>query len=47
MCLEMQDVAGITTIHHPLRNVDSSSGNVCPTTYVHYAADRSAMDPHA
>src|SRR6266481_4031044 len=42
-----EDVAGITTIHHPLRDVDSSSRNVCAATYVHYATDRSAMDPHA
>src|SRR5436190_16585900 len=42
-----EDVAGIAAIHHPLRDVDSSSRNVCAATYVHYAADRSAMDPHA
>src|SRR6266513_2226926 len=42
-----EDVTGITTIHHPLRNVDSCSGYVCAATYVHYATDRSAMDPHA
>src|SRR5438093_4927424 len=42
-----EDVAGITTIHHPLRDVDSSSRNIGTTTYVYHAANRSAMDPHA
>ena len=42
-----EDVAGITTIHDPLCNVDSCSGYVCAATYVDYAADRSAMDSHA
>src|SRR5437870_2244471 len=42
-----EDVAGITTIHHPLRDVDSSSRNIGTTTYVYHAANRAAMDPHA
>src|SRR6266567_2962231 len=42
-----EDVAGITTIHHPLRDVDPGSRNVGATTYVDHAANRAAMDPHA
>src|SRR5436190_24212623 len=42
-----EDVAGITTIHHPLRDVDSSSRDIGATTYVYHAANRAAMDPHA
>src|SRR5207237_7102601 len=40
-------MTGITAIHDTLRNVDSCSGYVCAATYVHYAADRSAVNPHA
>src|SRR5439155_16587281 len=42
-----QDVTGIATIHHPLRDVDSGSGNIGATTYVHYTTDRPAMNSHA
>src|SRR6266436_1351110 len=42
-----EDVTSITTIHHALRDVDSSSRDIGATTYVDHAADRSAMDPHA
>src|SRR6266404_4877212 len=41
-----QDMPSVTTIHHSLRDVDSSSSNVGATTYVHHAADRSAVHPH-
>src|SRR5207248_9242622 len=42
-----KNVARVTAIHHSLRNVDSSPRNVGPTTYVHHAAHRSAMNSHA
>src|SRR6266446_10788141 len=41
-----QDMPGVTTIHHSLRDVDSGSRYVGATTYVHHAADRSAVHPH-
>src|SRR5207302_7357473 len=41
-----ENVTRVTAIHHSLRDIDSSSGNVRATTYVHYAADRSAVNPH-
>ncbi len=41
-----QDMPGVTTIHHSLRDIDTCSGNVGATTYVHHAADRSAVHPH-
>src|SRR5438477_6619807 len=37
---------GITTIHHSLRDVDSGTRYVGATTYVHQAADQSAVHPH-
>src|SRR5439155_24744135 len=45
--LRDENMTGITAIHDPLCNVDSCPRYVCAATYVHYAADRSAMDPHA
>src|SRR5437868_7741701 len=44
--LRNKNVAGVTTIHHPLRGVDSGARYVRATTYVHHAADRSAVHPH-
>src|SRR5437667_11226236 len=41
-----QDMPGVTTIHHSLRDVDSSARYVGATTYVHHTADRSAVHPH-
>src|SRR5436305_12530589 len=41
-----QDMSGVTTIHHSLRDVDSGTRYVGATTYVHHAADRSAVHPH-
>src|SRR5437762_9207569 len=41
-----QDMPGVTTIHHSLRDIDSSARYVGATTYVHHAADRSAVHPH-
>src|SRR6266513_5833991 len=42
-----EDMTSVTTIHHALRDVDSGAGNVGATTYVHHAADRPAVNPHA
>src|SRR2546422_10273121 len=41
-----QNMSGITAIHYPLRQVDSSSGKVCLLVYVGDFIDWSAMDPH-
>src|SRR5436305_6431534 len=42
-----KDVPGIATIHHPLRDVNPSTGNVCPFIHVRNLADRPAVDTHA
>src|SRR5439155_18400021 len=44
--LRNKNVAGVTTIHHPMRDVDSGPRYVRTTTYVHHAADRSTVHPH-
>ena len=45
--LGKQDVLGITTIHHPLGNVDAGTGNVGPTAHIHHPAHRPAVHAHA
>src|SRR5438477_421730 len=42
-----KDVPGIATIHHPLRDVNRSTGNVCPIIHVRNLTDRPAVDTHA
>ena len=42
-----EDVTGIAAIHHPLRDVNSGSGNIGAATYVHHSGDRPAMNSHA
>ena len=42
-----EDVTGITTIHHSLRQVDPGAGNVLPLVYVSHFADRTAVNPHS
>src|SRR5438552_18196143 len=39
-------MTGITTIHHTLRDVDSGTRYIRASTYVHHAADRSAVNSH-
>ncbi len=45
--LREQDVPGITAIHHALRHVNASAGQVGPPVHVRHLADRAAVDPHA
>ena len=42
-----QDVSRISTIHHPLCDVDAGSGNIRLIIHVSDSADRTAMQPHA
>jgi hypothetical protein len=44
--LREEDVPGIAAIHHPLRDVDSSAGDVATTAHVSHLAYRPAMNPH-
>ena len=42
-----EDVACVTAIHDPLRNINSCSCNICSTIYVPNFVDRSAVNPHS
>ena len=42
-----KDVPGIATIHHPLRDVNSSTSDVCPVVDIGNLTDRPAVDTHA
>jgi hypothetical protein len=42
-----KDVPGIATIHYPLRDINPSTGNVCPIIDVRNLIDRPAVDTHA
>ena len=42
-----QDVTGITTIHYPLRDVNSGARYVGATTHVNHTTDRPAVNSHA
>src|SRR6266550_3477541 len=42
-----QDVSGIAAIHHSLRHVDSSAGDVGSLIDIDDLIDRAAVDPHA
>ena len=44
--LGQQNVAGIPAIHHSLRQVDPSAGDVGPFVYIDHAAHRSTVDSH-
>jgi hypothetical protein len=41
-----QNVTGITTIHHPLRDVDPRSGDIGLLVQVTDLIDRTAVDAH-
>ena len=41
-----EDVTGIPAIHHPLRDVDTDSGNVVALVRVLHLMDGAAMDSH-
>ena len=45
--LGKQNVTGIATIHHPLRDVDPSSGDVCLRVKISDFIDRPAVNSHA
>src|SRR5204863_5772883 len=45
--LGKEDVACVTAIHYPLRNINSCSCNICSTIYVPNFVDRSAVNPHS
>jgi hypothetical protein len=42
-----KNVAGITAIHHPLRDIDPRSGNVCLLVQISDFIDRTAVNAHA
>ena len=42
-----QDVAGIAAIHHSLRHVNPTTGDVRASADISYFADRAAMNSHA
>ena len=42
-----KNVPGVTAIHHPLRHVDASPGDVGAPTHVGYLTHRSAVNAHA
>ena len=44
--LGQENVAGIATIHHPLRHIDAGAGHVGAFIRVHDFVDRSAMNAH-
>ena len=41
-----EDVTGIATIHHPLRDVNPSTSNVCPIIDIGNLIDWAAMHSH-
>src|SRR2546428_2557099 len=45
--LGKQNVTGVTTIHHTLRDVNASAGNVGSSAYINDAADGAAVHAHA
>ena len=45
-CFESKNVSGIAAIHHSLRHVNSSAGEIGPFVYIDNAADWSAVDSH-
>ena len=44
--LRKQDVPGIAAIHHPLRDVDASAGNVGLFVQISDFIDRAAVNAH-
>src|SRR5437867_12755778 len=45
--LGQQDVSTVPTIHHPLRDVDASAGDVRPFVHVGHFVHWAAMNAHA
>ena len=41
-----ENVPGIAAIHHPLRHVDPSAGDISPPTHVGHVAHRAAVNAH-
>ena len=41
-----KNVPGIAAIHHPLRHVEPSAGEISPFVYIDHATNRSAVDAH-
>src|SRR5437773_8172018 len=41
-----QNVTGIAAVHHPLREVDSGAGKICPLVNIGNLIDGPAMDTH-
>src|SRR5947207_14733831 len=44
--LGKQNVPGIPAIHHPLRYVETGTGEIGVTVYIYHAADRTDVHPH-
>src|SRR5437667_8021479 len=44
--LRKQNVPGVSTIHHPFGDVDSSAREIGPFVYIHNPAHWSAVDSH-
>src|SRR4030095_8123082 len=44
--LGKEDVAGVSAIHHPLRHVEASTGEIGMTIYIYHPAHRTAVHPH-
>jgi hypothetical protein len=45
--LRQKDVSGIATVHHPLRDVNSSTSDVCPIVDIGNLIDGAAVNTHA
>ena len=45
-CCESRDVTGIATVHHPLRQVDTSPGDIGASSQVGHLAHRPAVNSH-
>ena len=42
-----KNVPGVAAIHHPLRHVDSGTGEIGLTVHIDHAADRAAVHSHS
>ena len=45
--LRKENVPGVTAIHHPLRDVEASTGEIGVTVHINHAADWATVDAHS